>query len=130
MSDSPGPDVGSIGWTDLTVDHAEEVRDFYAEVVGWNFEPVEMDGYSDFGMTAAASGQAVAGICHARGMNAGLPPQWLIYITVADVERSMERCVELGGEVLVPPKGGPEKARYCVIRDPAGAVAALFQPPA
>ena len=129
MSDSPGPDVGSIGWTDLTVDAAEEVRDFYGEVVGWNHDAVEMDGYSDFSMTTPTSGQTVAGICHARGNNAGLPPQWLIYINVADVEHSMQRCVELGGEILVPPRGGPEKARYCVIRDPAGAVAALFQPP-
>ena len=32
---------------------------------------------------------------------------------------------ELGGEVLVGPRG--EKARFCVIRDPAGAVAALYE---
>ncbi|MFB3107254.1 MAG: hypothetical protein ACE1ZA_20350, partial [Pseudomonadales bacterium] len=42
----------------------------------------------------------VAGICHARGSNANLPPQWLIYINVADVDKSVQRCVEMGGSPL------------------------------
>ena len=74
------------------------------------------------------SGECVAGICHARGSNAELPPQWLMYVTVEDVDRSAARCTELGGQVLVGPKplaGG----RFCVIRDPAGAVCALYRPP-
>ena len=119
-------EVGAIGWRDLTVPDAERVRDFYRTVVGWEFSSVEMGGYSDYNMLAPASGECVAGICHARGSNADLPAQWLIYIVVEDVGRSAARAVEMGGEVLVPPRplsGG----RFCVIRDPAGAVCALFQ---
>ena len=74
------------------------------------------------------SEQAVAGVCHARGSNAGLSPQWLVYITVADLDASLARCRELGGEVLAGPKGKPGSQRYAVIRDPAGAVAALYEP--
>ncbi|MHC4429800.1 MAG: VOC family protein, partial [Planctomycetota bacterium] len=70
-------------------------------------------------------GDAVAGICHARGPNADLPAQWMLYITVEDLDESVRRCESLGGKVLVAPKdmGGQ---RYCVIQDPAGAVAALY----
>ncbi len=50
-----------------------------------------------------------------------------MYIIVEDLEHSVRRCKELGGEVLVGPKGMSSHGRYCVIRDPAGAVAALFQ---
>ena len=75
-----------------------------------------------------ASGSAVAGVCHARGTNAGLPPQWLIYITVDDLDGRVQRCVELGGRVLMPPKGMGGQGRYCVIQDPAGAAAALYEP--
>jgi catechol-2,3-dioxygenase len=35
LSDTSNPQVGTIGWVDLTVPNADEVRDFYMEVVGW-----------------------------------------------------------------------------------------------
>ena len=65
MSDDSKPEIGKIGWTDLTVDNAD---------------------------ASAAS------------------------------------CAELGGKVLTGPKNFGGQGRYCVIQDPAGAVAALFTP--
>ena len=41
------PEVGSIGWFDLTVENADEVREFYRRVVGWTETPLDMGGYSD-----------------------------------------------------------------------------------
>ena len=70
-----------IGWIDLTVDNAEEVKSFYEKVVGWKSEGVNMGDYDDFNMLTP-DGDAVTGICHARGPNADIPAQWLIYITV------------------------------------------------
>ncbi len=119
--------VGSIGWTDLTVDNAEEIRNFYSEVVGWKADPVDMGGYNDFNMTPPASGEPVAGVCHAKGSNTGLPTQWIMYVTVEDIERSAGRCEQLGGKILDGPTGSRGKDRTCVIQDPAGAVMALFQ---
>ena len=85
-----------------------------------------MGAYSDFVMNA--DGDGVAGICHARGANADLPPVWLIYITVEDLDHSLEECHRLGGSLVAAPRsyGG---GRYCVIKDPAGAICALYQPP-
>jgi uncharacterized protein len=120
-----GTTVGSIVWRDLTVADAQGVRAFYKQVVGWTSVPLEMEGYADYCMNDA-SGQTVAGICHARGPNARIPPQWLMYITVADVGASARKCVELGGTVLDGPRVMSGKM-FCVIRDPAGAVAALIE---
>ena len=125
MSDTS--QVGKIGWIDMTVDDADGLRDFYTKVVGWGTEAVSMGDYSDYSMTLPGSGEAVTGICHARGSNAGLPGGWLIYITVADLDASAAACKAGGGEVLVEPKG-LAGGRFCVIRDPAGATAALYQP--
>jgi predicted enzyme related to lactoylglutathione lyase len=130
MSDQETPVAGTIGWVDLTVKDAEMVKQFYETVTGWKAEPLDMGGYSDFVMSAPSTGQSVAGICHARGINAGLPAQWLVYITVESVTTSAERCVGLGGRLIVPPKEMGSMGRYCVIQDPAGAVAALFEPSA
>jgi hypothetical protein len=113
---------------DLTVPNAEVLQAFYQAVVGWRMEPVAMGEYADFNMLAPNDGHPVAGICHARGMNADLPAQWLMYITVADLETSIQQCVALGGKVLVGQRGVPGHGQFCVIQDPAGAVAALFMP--
>ena len=124
MGETEQTKVGTLAWQDLTVPDAETVRDFYRAVVGWKSEDVDMKGYSDFSMVAPATGQTVAGICHARGSNAGIPPQWLIYIVVEDVDTAARTCVERGGEVLDGPRA-LGAGRFCVIRDPAGAVCAL-----
>ena len=129
MSDKALPTVGSISWVDLTVSDAAALRDFYGRVVGWQWSGVDMAGYQDFCMNEPTGGRTAAGICHARGDNAELPPQWLVYITVSDLARSMAACREGGGEVIAGPRSSP-MGSYCVIRDPAGAVAALFQPAA
>ncbi len=128
MSDRDRPRIGAIAWIDLTVDAAPEVRDFYRDVVGWTSSDVEMGGYADFTMHPPGGGDPIAGVCHARGTNAGLPAQWLIYVTVADLDLSVATCRARGGSVLVGPKGMGSAGRYAVIRDPAGAVAALIEP--
>jgi predicted enzyme related to lactoylglutathione lyase len=121
-------EIGTVCWTDLTVADAEGVADFYRKVVGWTSTPFDMGGYRDYCMNTPESGKTVAGICHARGVNSDLPPAWLIYIVVADVDASAAACKRLGGEVLAGPREMGGQGRFCVIRDPAGAVAALISP--
>ena len=115
---------GSIGWHDLTVADAEGVRDFYVGVVGWAAEAVDMGDYADFNMSSG--GQPVAGVCHARGANAGMPAQWMMYIVVADLEASLVSVRSLGGEVVAEPRGAGG-GTFAVVRDPAGAVCGLYQ---
>lgn len=120
-------DIGKVGWIDITVADATGLKDFYKEVVGWDVEESSMGDYSDYTVMVPGSGEAVAGICHARGSNADQPGDWLIYITVADVAKSAAACVANGGKLIVAPRelaGG----RFCVIEDPSGATSALYQP--
>lgn len=127
--------VGQINWHDVTVKDADQLRNFYSKVAGWTTSDVPMkdaDGaYADYCMHAPGekgqAGPVVAGVCNARGSNARLPAQWLMYITVADVEASAKACVALGGKLL----DGPRKLgsqTFCCIQDPAGAVCALISP--
>lgn len=121
-----GKKTGEMVWVDLTVPNAKKVRDFYRSVVGWDVSEVEMGGYSDYCMNNPYNKHTVAGICHARGANADLPPYWLIYINVPDLEESMRVAKRKGGQALTSSKA-MGRARYCVIRDPAGAVFALIE---
>lgn len=124
MSDTPI--AGEIVWRDLTVSDPGPLKEFYADVVGWKFSEQSMGDYSDFNVEVPSSGEVVAGLCHARGINAGVPPQWLVYVAVGNVAASAAACVAHGGKVVDGPRdmGG---SQFCVIQDPAGAVLALIQ---
>jgi len=126
MSSETKPTPGSIVWTDLTVPDAGQLRTFYGAVAGWSSEPVSMGEYEDFNMLSSAGGEPVAGICHARGPNANLPSQWLMYVSVKDLDGSIRECLRLGGKVVDGPRP-VGKQRFCTIQDPAGAVLGLIE---
>lgn len=119
------PKIGTVVWTDLTVSNAKEVKDFYTEVMGVKSSDVNMGEYSDYTLIAPNEKEVVAGVCHARGENADLPSQWLVYFQVEDVDVSAQKCKEMGGKVIAGPRELGE-GRFCVVQDPAGAVAALY----
>jgi predicted enzyme related to lactoylglutathione lyase len=81
---------------------AVKIRDFYQAVVGWISSEVDMGGYRDFCMNQPADSRTMAGVCHARGENGSLPPQWLSYINVANLKRSLAACRRPGGKVVCP----------------------------
>jgi predicted enzyme related to lactoylglutathione lyase len=119
--------LAHICWTDLTVPNADEVKSFYESVVGFRSEPHDMESdYHDYNMISPQTGECVTGVCHAKGVNADVPPVWLVYFSVEDVAASSARCVELGGEIVAGPRL-MGRSNFAVIKDPAGAVCALFE---
>ena len=119
--------VGTVGWMDMTTTDAVRIGDFYADVVGFRVRATDMGGYEDFTLIAPDSGAAVAGVCHARGANAAFPRGWIPYFIVDNLNKSIDNCRALGGSIVVDvPAYGD--GRYCVIQDPEGTPAALYQP--
>lgn len=121
------PRTGLIKWADLTVDNAEQVVDFYQAVVGWNAVGLPVEDREDFLMTHPETGDPTAGICHQAGSLEGLPQQWLVYVTVDDLDDSIEACGSNGGKVVFGPRESETMGRWCVVEDPAGAVMALTE---
>lgn len=128
-SDGPAS-AGRIAWLDLTVSDASTTRDFYKHVVGWSVQDVAMKDadtrYADYNMLDEA-GTPAAGVCHARGGNAGLPPVWMLYLPVGDLPESLRRVGHEGGRVNRTVNGPDGAPAYAVIQDPVGASLALMQ---
>ena len=128
MSNQPKIPTGGIVSADITVPKTEELRDFYKEVMGWTVEEMPMEDengkYADYIMKNKEGGW-VGGVCHARGMNTDLPPQWIVYINVEDVATSVEKCKQHGGKVLKEMKGEDGTYYYALLQDPAGGVIAV-----
>ncbi len=117
-------------WTDIAVENADELKDFYSQVFGWTVQEVPMEdengAYADYAMVNK-NGDGVGGVCHKRGVNNDLPSQWIVYFTVENVQKSIETCKNMGGSVLKETKNEDGELFYALLKDPSGAVIGIMQ---
>jgi uncharacterized protein len=95
---------------------------FYGELLGWRSERIHAgDGsYLSMGMGERLAGGVV------ECPEAGEHPLWLPYVEVPDIVGTIDRAEELGGEVMLGPREGPEGWRG-VISTPRGGEVAFWQ---
>ncbi len=114
---------GRIARLDLAVEEAAPIGEFYRDVIGWSLRPFEMEdeggAYTDY-VLLGAEGRPAANLVHARGANRGLPPVWRISLPVGDLEESLRRVRQGGGEVLGVTQGSDGAVLSAVVRDPVG----------
>src|SRR4051794_8134845 len=75
-------------------------------------------------------GRYVSGMSAMREehLAAGAPPAWLSYVTVEEADATAARVGELGGAVTLPPFDVLDAGRMALLRDPQGAIFAIWQP--
>jgi predicted enzyme related to lactoylglutathione lyase len=61
------------------------------------------------------------------GMPPGVPSYWMPYFQVADCDASNAKAQQLGASVLAGPQDIENTGRFVALKDPQGAVFALFQ---
>jgi predicted enzyme related to lactoylglutathione lyase len=99
---------------------------FYGEVFGWEVAPVEVDGAVQYGGFRLA-GRLVAGILPmGAGFPPEVPPHWVPYFGIDDLDAGSVKAQELGGQVLTGPTPVPQ-GRFVALRDPQGAVFRLWE---
>lgn len=111
---------GSFFWYDVMTTDTNAAQKFYCDVVGWTAQDSGVPGnYTIFN----ASGRGVAGLMaipeDARKM--GVPPCWMGYIYVDDVDAIASRIVDEGGRLHRGPVDVPGVIRFAVVSDPQGA---------
>jgi predicted enzyme related to lactoylglutathione lyase len=121
--------IGAIMWHDLAVPNAEVISDFYRQVIGWERSALNMGDYNDYILESPDTPPKApaAGVSHTLGNNSYLPPQWLMYVTVDNLDKSLEQCNTLGGQVIGPKRKLGERGFFCLIQDPAGAYVMLCE---
>lgn len=115
---------GAFVWYDLFTKDVDAAKAYYTETVGWGTQ--EWDGPMDYTMFTVG-GAPVGGVMPMpEGMPEGVPPHWLGYIDVDDLEASLAKVTELGGQVRMPATEIPGIGHFATIADPQGAAVALF----
>lgn len=109
---------GRFVWRDLMTRDVAGAERFYGELLGWRFDHTRR---GDRPYVLARDGATrVAGIVDVSSFpKAGA--QWLSFMSVADVDKTVALVKSEGGEVLVPPREIASIARVAVVADPQGA---------
>lgn len=120
--------AGTFVWMELSTNHQAGAKQFYSSLFGWEARDIPM-GPDAVYTTFQRNGRDV---CAAYTMKeedraVGVPPNWLLYIAVDNADDAVSRALELGGQPLSPAIEVPNVGRIAVIRDPVGAIFAIFQ---
>ena len=127
MTDSPW-DVVTV-WHELMSLQPERARKFYEEVVGLKTVPLEGAPfpYTLWMQEKNPIGGLIPPQDGKKSWPSGSTPHWVSSFATDDVDESVRKTKELGGEVLVPPTDIPKFGRAAVLKDPEGAVFGVFQ---
>jgi predicted enzyme related to lactoylglutathione lyase len=118
------PSEGTFCWHELMVPDPEAVMPFYEDLFGWQRSVgAEMGELGTYWLLKRGE-QNVAGLMRQPPQ---VPvPNWQPYIAVDDVDEATARAEALGATVMVPPEDVPGTGRFSILKDPVGAVVALF----
>ena len=121
-----GKASGQICWVELIVDGPDEVIPFYQTLLGWTVsEPQPMNGGEYYGLDIC--GDKLGGIMKRPPGVAQMPPIWIPYMTVVNIEESTSRVTELGGQVHIANMNIPDTGIFSMCQDPTGASFYLFE---
>jgi predicted enzyme related to lactoylglutathione lyase len=117
---------GALTMNELDTRDFDGAARFYGEVFGWDAEPLEIDGTLQYGFFRM-DGRTVAGILPmGEQFPSEVPPHWVPYFGIDDLEAGAAKVKQLGGHVLMEPTPVPE-GRFLAARDTHGAVFALWE---
>ncbi len=119
------PKHGEICWNELSTTDTEVCKSFYSELFGWKYRESDSTEMQYTEMTQD-DGAPFGGMYNQTAEMAGIPPHWMSYIAVDDIDASLVKAEELGGNIVVPATDIPETGRFGVITDPSGAAIAMI----
>jgi uncharacterized protein len=121
------PNVAEFCWNELATSNVSAAKDFYGKVFGWKFSDHEM-GDTTYTMIKL-NNKDLGGIWSIPKDKAKqIPPHWLAYILVENLDKSLEEALKHGASVVKPASNAGDFGRFAIITDPTGAHIALWQP--
>jgi predicted enzyme related to lactoylglutathione lyase len=116
---------GRFVWHELITNQPDQAAAFYGKLAGWKSSGWEHDPtYRIFDYQGAPR----AGMMAPRDDAKGVPPLWLSYVAVPDVDETVKQAQRQGATVHQVPMDVPTVGRLAVLADPQGATLAVFRP--
>ena len=120
---------GSFCWIELATPDQSAAKSFYSSLFGWTPSDTPMgpgEVYTIFRLEGRDA--AAAYTMRPEQRSQGVPPNWMLYISVASADDAAKRAKEAGGTVHMDAFDVGESGSMAVLQDPTGAVFAVWQP--
>ena len=133
VSDSPtvGRLPGKIIWHDLLTNDPGASQRFYGELFGWEFEAIGIASGLKGNITYTLirhHGQLIGGMIDTKALNNRTDmSQWVVLMSVDDIDEATRRFAAEGGSVLTPARDLQRRGRIAVVKDAEGALLALLE---
>jgi predicted enzyme related to lactoylglutathione lyase len=116
---------GTLCWADLSTPDAKRASDFYSGMFGWQIfaDPKDKSGY----LHIKNGEDFIGGVPPAAYRKPGVPPHWMAYFQVDDVDATAAKAKEMGATLYLPPMTMEGVGRMSVIGDPQGAAFSIFK---
>jgi predicted enzyme related to lactoylglutathione lyase len=113
---------GALAWNELGTPEIETAAKFYGDLFGWTTTP--MEGDMPYLVIKTAADHSNGGI--RPPMPPEAPPFWLVYFATDDLDATLAKVTEHGGNALM---GNTDIgiAHIAIVQDPQGAVFALYE---
>jgi predicted enzyme related to lactoylglutathione lyase len=122
----PAPRMGEFVWNELATTNIQEAKNFYSKVFGWEFIDKNM-GEMTYTIIKK-EGKEFGGIWSIpTEQQKQIPPHWIPYVLVENVEQSLTKVRKNGGTVIKPVQKAGDMGLFAIIKDPSGAHLALWQ---
>jgi predicted enzyme related to lactoylglutathione lyase len=122
---------GKIIWRDLLTNDPAASQRFYGELFGWKFESVgeASNLRSDSAYTLIRhNGRLIGGMVDTLALNGRDDiSQWVILMSVEDLETRVAAAKSNGGQVVTPPTDLQDRGRLALVRDAEGALLGLLE---
>lgn len=113
-----------FSWNEVVTSNPKVSRAFYGKLFGWKCESMDVPGF-DYSVFKTGE-RPVGGLMAVPAGANNLPAVWMAYVTVENVEKSVERVRTLGGRVLKEVTTVPT-GRLAIVADPNGTVFGLWE---
>jgi uncharacterized protein len=118
---------GEFCWYELGTRDIDAAVKFYTELMKWTTRTHDMGEYGKY-YVFQLDGQDMGGgyqMCGAQFE--GVPPHWMSYVWVDDVDAAAAKVSQLGGKIVAPPMDVPNVGRMAFVQAPQGAHLAIFK---
>ncbi|MER6780063.1 MULTISPECIES: VOC family protein [unclassified Streptomyces] len=115
---------GALIWNELSTGDTGAAAAFYSAVLPMGTAKSQMPGAEEYTEFTVA-GRAIGGMMDLAAMPTGVPPHWLPYFAVDDVDSVQAAAVRAGGAVKAP-AFDMAAGRMAVLADPQGGTFAVI----
>jgi len=115
----------TFGWAELDTKETTKTEDFYPRVFGWGIKRSEGSAEGPPYVEWQIDGHSIAGAMDTSSFPMDVPPFWLVYFLVRDVDAAANKVKEFGGQVMNGPTDYPG-GRFAVVMDSNNTVFGLM----